>query len=69
MGSFRGIDRGQLEPGASYRIISPPPSSQEWTFTQNPGTYELKFRVILHPHYEEEDKDNNLFILTVEVKE
>lgn len=70
-------NRSSLTPGASWKGGSSPPhatvaggvNSRRWTFTRKPGIYELNLEVYLHPRYEEENKDNNEFILTVEVKE
>lgn len=66
-----------LAPGSTWKFgLSPPQAtvrggvnSRKWTFTREPGTYELKLIAHLHHRYEEENKDNNEFILTVEVKE
>ena len=69
-GVWHGLSGSPLASGDSLRLgTSPPYSSRDWTFTQQPGIYELKLKVFLHPRYEEEDKDNNLFTLTVEVRE
>ncbi len=68
-GTWPIYDGPQLAPGDQYEIWKSPPYSREWTFTQNPGTYELKLEVFLHPRYDEQFTDDNVFILTVEVKE
>ncbi len=68
-GTWPIYDGPPLAPGDQYEIWKSPPYSREWTFTQNPGTYELKLEVLLHPQYEELLKDDNVFTLTVEVKE
>ena len=64
------IYRGDpIAPGDQYEIRKPPPYTRRWTFTKNPGTYELKLEVLLHPDYEDPFQDNNQFIVTVEVKD